>query len=87
MATYLVAFIVSEFSSITDDEKRINVWARKNAIESCSYALKQSVKLLKNLEDYTGIAHALPKLDVVAIPDFKIGAMENWGMTTYRYHR
>lgn len=84
MPTYLVAFMVSNFSYVTDSEKKVNVWARENALDQASYALKQSSKLLSQLEGYTGISFKLPKMEVVAIPDFSAGAMENWGMTTYR---
>lgn len=85
MATYLVAFmVVDQYSYVTDADRRIRVFTKKNAITQASYSLRQSTKLLKTLEDYTGIGFKLPKLDVIAIPDFNAGAMENWGMTTYR---
>ncbi|XP_065214648.1 aminopeptidase N-like [Planococcus citri] len=84
LATYLVAFMVSEFTYIADNDGKINVYARPDASKQISYASRQSTKLLKQLEGHIGISYQLPKLDVVAVPDFKSGAMENWGMTTYR---
>ncbi|XP_065214647.1 aminopeptidase N-like [Planococcus citri] len=84
MATYLVAFMVSEFTYVTDDDDKIKVYVRPNAKKQASYALQQSTKSLKQMEGYIGIPHKLPKLDVVGVPDFEAGAMENWGMTTYR---
>lgn len=41
-------------------------------------------KVLLFYQDYFGIAYPLPKLDLVAISDFSAGAMENWGLITYR---
>lgn len=84
MPTYLVAVIVSDYTSIRGDDQRITVWARENAINDSYYILHQSELILEQLERHTGIQYMLPKLDLVAIPDFKGSAMENWGLTTYR---
>ncbi|XP_065223350.1 aminopeptidase N-like [Planococcus citri] len=84
MPTYLVSFMVSDFSYITETEGRIRIIARKNILKKGAYALKQSTKALKTLEDYIGISYKLPKLDLVAVPDFSSGGMENWGMVTFR---
>uniref|UniRef100_A0A665WWV9 Aminopeptidase n=1 Tax=Echeneis naucrates TaxID=173247 RepID=A0A665WWV9_ECHNA len=43
-----------------------------------------SVKMLDFYEEYFNIRYPLPKQDLIAIPDFQSGAMENWGLTTYR---
>ncbi|ORX53906.1 hypothetical protein BCR36DRAFT_323349 [Piromyces finnis] len=86
MSTYLVAFIVSNFKSITKSNKGIDisVYARPEQIESTEYALEVATKILRFYESTYDIPYPLPKLDLVAIPDFEAGAMENWGLITFR---
>ncbi|XP_029108929.1 endoplasmic reticulum aminopeptidase 1-like [Scleropages formosus] len=87
MSTYLVAFIVSDFlsvSSTTQHGVKISVYAAPEKIDQTEFALKAAVKLLDFYDDYFGIPYSLPKQDLAAIPDFQSGAMENWGLTTYR---
>ncbi|XP_059049755.1 aminopeptidase N [Achroia grisella] len=82
MSTYLVAFAVTDFGSKSD--QNFTVWARKEALTSAEYALDIGPKILRFLEDYYKITFPLPKIDMVALPDFKAGAMENWGLLTFR---
>lgn len=82
MSTYLVAFAVTDFANMTD--KDFSVWARKEALSTAKYALHIGPKILKFLEDYYKIKFPLPKIDMIALPDFKAGAMENWGLLTFR---
>ncbi|KAL7638669.1 UNVERIFIED_CONTAM: hypothetical protein RMT77_011241 [Armadillidium vulgare] len=88
MSTYLIAFVVSDFefnaSVETSGTVPFNIWARQEAISQTEYAAYLGPKVLKFYEEYFGIAFPLPKQDMAALPDFKSGAMENWGLITYR---
>lgn len=86
MSTYLVAFIVSDFESISNNSH--SVYATKQLIEEGrgAFALDMSQELLKALEDYTNVSYPLDKMYQVGLPDdwFPSGAMENWGIVTYK---
>ncbi|KAI4882934.1 hypothetical protein NFI96_030329, partial [Prochilodus magdalenae] len=87
MSTYLVAFIVCDFLSISKNTGhgiKISVYAVPEKIDQAEFALDAAVKLLDFYDDYFDIPYPLPKQDLAAIPDFQSGAMENWGLTTYR---
>ncbi|XP_011870128.1 PREDICTED: aminopeptidase N-like [Vollenhovia emeryi] len=84
MSTYLVAFIVFDFDAWKSQDGNFSVWARHDAINQSRYSLNIGPKVLKFYEDYFKIKFPLPKMDMVALPDFSAGAMENWGLITYR---
>uniref|UniRef100_A0A8C6PR36 Aminopeptidase n=1 Tax=Nothobranchius furzeri TaxID=105023 RepID=A0A8C6PR36_NOTFU len=87
MSTYLVAYIVSDFLSVsrtTQHGVKISIYAVPEKINQTAFALDAAVKLLDFYDDYFDIPYPLPKQDLAAIPDFQSGAMENWGLTTYR---
>ncbi|RZC35732.1 aminopeptidase N-like [Asbolus verrucosus] len=88
MSTYLVAWVISDFDFITSPPSKNNVtfrvWTRKNALNQVDFANEVGPKFLEYFEDFFGIKYPLPKQDMVAIPDFNAGAMENWGLITYR---
>lgn len=48
------------------------------------YALNIAVKAVEFFTKFFGLPYTLPKIDLVAVPDFYIGAMENWGLLTFR---
>ncbi|XP_070425720.1 endoplasmic reticulum aminopeptidase 2 [Equus przewalskii] len=87
MSTYLVAYIVCDFNSVSGTSSsgvKVSVYASPDKWSQTHYALEASLKLLDFYENYFDINYPLPKLDLVAIPDFESGAMENWGLITYR---
>lgn len=80
MSTYLVALIVSDFACVsgvanTELSKRVdvNVCSRPDAVDQLAYALNVAIKLTEFFESYYKVEYPLPKLDHVAIPDFKSG--------------
>lgn len=87
MSTYLVAFIVCDFVSTsvtTDSGVNVSVWAPASKLSRANIARDAGAKIISYYETYFGIPYPLPKVDMVAIPDFAAGAMENWGLVTYR---
>ncbi|PHH81294.1 hypothetical protein CDD82_1093 [Ophiocordyceps australis] len=87
MSTYLVAFIVGELNYVESTKFRVPVRVYSppgQDIEQGRFALNLAVRTLEFYEKVFGIAFPLPKMDQVAIPDFAQGAMENWGLITYR---
>ncbi|XP_043236922.1 endoplasmic reticulum aminopeptidase 1-like isoform X2 [Amphibalanus amphitrite] len=87
MSTYLVAFIVSDYAHIsdtTDGNVLVSVWAPPHLVQQGQFAAQVAVSVLDFYTDYFGLPYQLPKLDLVAIPDFAAGAMENWGLCTFR---
>uniref|UniRef100_A0AAX7SVT6 Aminopeptidase n=1 Tax=Astatotilapia calliptera TaxID=8154 RepID=A0AAX7SVT6_ASTCA len=86
MSTYLLAFIVSDYDSIGNSIDGIRIFARRSAIAAGQgqYALNKTGPILKFFEQYYNATYPLPKSDQIAIPDFNAGAMENWGLITYR---
>lgn len=88
MSTYLVAFVVSKFSYRESPKKlsdtKFRIWARNDAIDQTSYASITGPKALSYFEEWFNVSYPLPKQDMIAIPDFAAGAMENWGLITYR---
>ena len=88
MSTYLLAFVVSDFEysegNKTSNNVTFRIWSRESALEQTKYATSIGPKVLEYYEKYFNIEYPLPKQDMIAIPDFSAGAMENWGLITYR---
>jgi tricorn protease interacting factor F2/3 len=85
MSTYLVFFGVGEFE-FTPDKKddRVRVATLPGMQKFAHFGADLGGKSLEFSDSYYGIAYPLPKMDLIAIPDFAFGAMENWGAITFR---
>ena len=87
MSTYLLAFIVGELNCIESKDFRVpvRVFAPPDQdIEFGRFSADLGAKTLAFYEEKFNSTFPLPKMDMVAIPDFSAGAMENWGLVTYR---
>ncbi|KDR09597.1 Aminopeptidase N, partial [Zootermopsis nevadensis] len=99
MSTYLVAFIVARSDFIPTNDTgatylnprsrnttvpEFRVYARRQLIQTAQYASSIGPRVLDFYGEYFGMPYPLPKLHMAAIPDFSLGAMENWGLLTYR---
>lgn len=87
MSTYLLAFVVGEFEYLEKKTKQgvpVRVLTTPGKKNHGRFALDTAVRMLEFYEAYFDVPYPLPKLDMVAIPDFAAAAMENWGLITYR---
>nr|XP_045001175.1 aminopeptidase N [Jaculus jaculus] len=89
MSTYLLAYIVSEFQKVDSESPNkvlIRIWARPSAIAQGhgSYALNVTGPILNFFAGHYNTPYPLEKSDQIGLPDFNAGAMENWGLVTYR---
>lgn len=87
MSTYLLAFVIGELKSKEASSKsgvHIRTFATPDQIEHTGFALDVAVKCMDFYEGYYDIPFPLEKCDFVALPDFASGAMENWGLITFR---
>lgn len=92
MSTYLACFIVSDFKAKTVpiDTKGIGqsfdmgVYATPEQLDKVDFAVEVGKGVIEYYIDYFQIEYPLPKLDMAAIPDFVSGAMEHWGLVTFR---
>lgn len=100
MSTYLVAFAICDFKyvevahnnsfkisafvDISQASFSVRIYTPQEQIDQVEYVSKITDSLLTFFEEYFDIKYALPKVDMIAIPNFLHGAMENWGLITYR---
>ena len=88
MSSYLLAFVIGELhkkSARTKSGVEVNVWTTPAQNENTlDFALDIAARSIDFYDKYFGVKYPLPKSDHVALPDFSSGAMENWGLITYR---
>ena len=88
MSSYLLAFVIGELhkkSARTKSGVEVNIWATPAQNENTlDFALDIATRSIDFYDEYFGVKYPLPKSDHIALPDFSSGAMENWGLITYR---
>jgi aminopeptidase N/puromycin-sensitive aminopeptidase len=86
MSSYLVALAVGDFEAVegSADGIPIRVWGPPGSKRYSGYALEVAEQCLKYYNKYFGIKYPFEKLDMIGLPDFAAGAMENTGLITYR---
>ncbi|KAG0243775.1 Aminopeptidase 2 mitochondrial [Actinomortierella wolfii] len=92
MSTYLLAWTIGDFDYIeaytsgeyNDEPLLCRVYTPVGLAEHGRYALDLAMKSVEIFARMFNMTHPLPKLDMVAIPDFAPGAMENWGLIMFR---
>ncbi|KAJ3195810.1 hypothetical protein HK101_010982 [Irineochytrium annulatum] len=94
MSTYLVAMAVGDFGYVETIAKpkspstakpiTVRVYATKGEEKKGLLGLEVAARTLEFFSEFFNEEYTLPKCDLIAVPDFAIGAMENWGLVTYR---
>lgn len=88
MSTYLLAWVIGPLQSVSTVNKngvRVSSYCALNQpTESLLFANQTATRALEYYDEKFGLKYPLAKLDQVALPDFEAGAMENWGLVTYR---
>jgi aminopeptidase N len=85
MPTYLVAVAVGQFDALEDsvDGIPLRILTAKGKKQDARYAMDATKKVLPFYREYFGVPYALPKLDQIAVPGVRNGAMEDWGFISY----
>jgi puromycin-sensitive aminopeptidase len=87
MSTYIVAFVVGPFDvtePVDVDGTPLRVAAPRGKLHLADHAIDAAAATLRYFTDYYGIPYPGDKVDLIAIPDFAFGAMENLGAITFR---
>ncbi|XP_037550467.1 glutamyl aminopeptidase [Nematolebias whitei] len=87
MSTYLVCFAVHKFGYVQKTSASgipLRIYAQPSQLATAEYAANTTKIIFDHFEEYFGMPYSISKLDKIAIPDFGTGAMENWGLITYR---
>ncbi|XP_044259104.1 aminopeptidase N-like [Tribolium madens] len=88
MPTYLLSFTICDFHNLhlnsSETGPVINLWAPQSDLPKAKYALEAAQSILIFLEDYLGIKYPLPKIDLLAVPNFARGSMGSWGVLSFQ---
>ncbi|CAM2805917.1 aminopeptidase N [Streptococcus acidominimus] len=88
MSSYLLAFGFGDLQGKTQTSKNgteVGIFSTKaHSLKSLDFALDIAVRVIDFYEEYFGVAYPIPLSYHLALPDFSAGAMENWGLITYR---
>ncbi|MEI6851024.1 MAG: M1 family metallopeptidase [Candidatus Saccharibacteria bacterium] len=88
MSSYLLAWVVGDLhkkTALTKSGVEVNIWATPaQKSDSLDFALDIATRSIDFFDEYFDTPYPLSKCDHVALPDFSSGAMENWGLITYR---
>ncbi|WP_275936035.1 M1 family aminopeptidase, partial [Oenococcus oeni] len=88
MSTYLVAFAFGDLQSKKTSTKsgvEVSVYSTKaHPIKQLDFALDIAKRSIEFYEEFYQTPYPLPQSNQLALPDFSAGAMENWGLVTYR---
>ncbi|MBS1993119.1 MAG: M1 family metallopeptidase [Cyanobacteria bacterium SZAS LIN-3] len=87
MSSYLFALVIGHLKpsqAVTVNGKEIRVWCTEGKENLTSFALNSAARFMAYYEDYFGVPYPLKKLDLIGVPDFAHGAMENIGAVTFR---
>jgi aminopeptidase N len=86
MSTYLVAFIISNFTGRENNDKTFGVYARPDMYKQTEYAFNVGEQILKKMSEYLDsdyYENGMKKMHLVGMPDRGTGGMENWGLLTF----
>ncbi|KAL3271137.1 hypothetical protein HHI36_021634 [Cryptolaemus montrouzieri] len=82
--TYTVAFVISDFKSTNSSRPLTQLWSTQSFLPQTQYAGNLTSKIIDYIENYLNVSFPVEKLDLVAVPEFGYGAMENYGLITFR---
>jgi aminopeptidase N len=87
MSSYLLAFVIGDVvykSAKTKNGVEVRTYGTPVNKNLLGFALDTAIRCVDFFEDYFGVAYPMSKLDLIGLPDFSSGAMENWGLITFR---
>lgn len=92
MSTYLLAWAIGDFEYVEDFTKRryngkplpVRVYTTRGLKDQGRFALENCHQVVDYFSEIFKIDYPLPKIDLLAVHEFSHGAMENWGLITYR---